>query len=155
MNLSEQKGTLVVGLMGADEVEKYWPLFAETLDRYPQLWEVTTKDQLEAQIKAGKMQMWGACDLGIIEVVMVTQIVAMSSGDVEFQCELLVGRNFMKYWKLIVKTFEESATMIGCTKLVVHTRRDGLAGLLERQGYELRLMELVKTLPKVPSRKVN
>jgi hypothetical protein len=155
MNAQGQEGPRTVGLLADEEVEKYWPHFEKSLDSVPEIWEVTTKERIYKDLTSGKMQMWGCCEAGVLDVVMLTQIVEMPTGLTEFQCEVLVGRRFLKYWDLIVKTFEESAALVGCSSVVVHTRRAGLAELLERRGYELRTMELIKRLPSVQSKRMN
>ena len=133
-----------LGIMSDDDIRRFWPDIAISLDSVPRFNEVMTKDFLLEQALAGSVQFWAAGKDSVVELFAATKIVDYPSSRA-LQVVVLVGRNLEAYWHEGLRQLDRIAQELLCDEIEIETVRPGLAKRLEREAdFEVRSIALVK-----------
>jgi hypothetical protein len=119
-----------------EEWQIHWPLIDRELDTIPQYWEdYWTKDFIRNQVVSGDWQAWGFGDIGLIRVIVLTQIIVYPANTF-LQILLAFGNSLEKCLPHMEATFERFANENNC---------DGVEIINARVGWERKLKRFKRT----------
>ena len=126
-----------------EDAARLWPDIAKTLEAFPELWEVTTLEDLRARTLEGEAQVWMLAEQDVGYCMFMTQIVQYPNAK-SFQVFFGAGRGLLENWEMVVGTLRKAARDEGCEIIEIVTTRTGLVQLFRGEGFRLKEMVLVE-----------
>jgi hypothetical protein len=108
---------LNVFCLGSDQIDDIWPRFAEHIYRLERL-DLCSAEEVRAELKAARKQLWGLQDGQVITGVAITEIKGRTC-DVWGAC----GSGSYKDMAALLDAIEQWAQSIHCERMKIQGRR--------------------------------
>lgn len=126
-----------------EQIVRFWPAIAETLDRTPELWETTTKEWLREAALAGEFAIWMAGD-GVEGRIFFTTKICERPAMKSYQVMIGAGEGLLENWDLLLESVQAEAEVEGCDEIEILVSRQGLVKLLREEGFSMREVTLTR-----------